>query len=339
MLSPIITTKVKGNFSCDASICFAMSYWGGSPVPLSPMTANFSESDAFGSGVCCAAWIGAAARGEREGLPRSGWRENDAAPQQVSARSAQRKAQRTRRTRIRMLTSIWRASREYALHVVGNDMGVRIEQDEVVADEPVFQFVGQLGQSLQDLRGNSREGNAVGIAGVHGQRGMLPFPPFLQDLLFELRSTLAPEDFTEELADDLLHRRRKQIALFRLRAVRLHQLLECALVLIELRRIRVLREVRKRILELLVQRDIVVHALLEIGDGGGVRIGALLHLRERGCGERGKQNPGNGDASDESHTSADATAAPASAAIIPELERDPEVLLAQQAHGFLQLVL
>jgi hypothetical protein len=28
-----------------------------------------------------------------------------------------------------------------------------------------------------------------------------------------------------------------------------------------------------------------------------------------------------------------------SAAVIPELERDPEVLLAQQAHGFLQLVL
>ena len=42
-------TISNGNVACPAAICAATSYCGLSPVPVSPMTANFSESGALGS--------------------------------------------------------------------------------------------------------------------------------------------------------------------------------------------------------------------------------------------------------------------------------------------------
>src|SRR5262245_21077501 len=48
MLSPSMITRLNGNLACTRVICCATSYWGRSPVPLSPMAANFSESVRFG---------------------------------------------------------------------------------------------------------------------------------------------------------------------------------------------------------------------------------------------------------------------------------------------------
>src|SRR3954467_15308859 len=52
MLSPIMTTIGNANRACHAASCSPMSYWPFSPVPLSPITANFSESGLLGSGTC-----------------------------------------------------------------------------------------------------------------------------------------------------------------------------------------------------------------------------------------------------------------------------------------------
>src|SRR5262245_21219639 len=50
MLSPSMRTMSKGNLVRAAAICCPTSYSGFSPVPLSPRTANFSESGRVGSG-------------------------------------------------------------------------------------------------------------------------------------------------------------------------------------------------------------------------------------------------------------------------------------------------
>src|SRR5436190_19290960 len=49
MLSPSMITSSKGKVACSLVICPATSYWALSPVPLSPIAANFNESDRFGS--------------------------------------------------------------------------------------------------------------------------------------------------------------------------------------------------------------------------------------------------------------------------------------------------
>src|ERR1044071_8554318 len=57
MLSPSMMTRSNAHTSCAFSICLAISYCGRSPVPLSPMAANFSESVRLGK--------------EREGCPKT----------------------------------------------------------------------------------------------------------------------------------------------------------------------------------------------------------------------------------------------------------------------------
>ena len=54
MLSPSMMTRSKGKVPWTFVICCAIWYWGRSPVPLSPIAANFSESDLLGSDVDCA---------------------------------------------------------------------------------------------------------------------------------------------------------------------------------------------------------------------------------------------------------------------------------------------
>src|SRR4029079_1239372 len=61
MLSPSMSTKSNGNDERDDTSCRATSYCGGSPVPLSPMTANLSESAACGSAPSTPAWSHATA--------------------------------------------------------------------------------------------------------------------------------------------------------------------------------------------------------------------------------------------------------------------------------------
>jgi hypothetical protein len=48
-------TSSNGNRARADVICCAMSNCGRSPVPLSPMTANFTESGRLGSAARCAA--------------------------------------------------------------------------------------------------------------------------------------------------------------------------------------------------------------------------------------------------------------------------------------------
>ena len=59
-------TRSKGNAEWTFVICCASSYCGLSPVPLSPMAANFSESDLLGSGEDCAKSAADADRGSEE---------------------------------------------------------------------------------------------------------------------------------------------------------------------------------------------------------------------------------------------------------------------------------
>src|SRR5262245_60670035 len=54
MLSPSMMTRSNGNLEWAVVICCPMSYWGRSPVPLSPMAANFTESARFGRATDCA---------------------------------------------------------------------------------------------------------------------------------------------------------------------------------------------------------------------------------------------------------------------------------------------
>ncbi len=55
MLSPSINTNENGYSLWAAANCAASWYWRPAPLPLSPMTANFSESGALGSVIAIAA--------------------------------------------------------------------------------------------------------------------------------------------------------------------------------------------------------------------------------------------------------------------------------------------
>jgi len=69
-LSPIIRTSSYGNFARDATSFSATLYCAESPVPLSPMTAIFSESLALGSVMSCAAGAAAIAATIASGTTR-----------------------------------------------------------------------------------------------------------------------------------------------------------------------------------------------------------------------------------------------------------------------------
>ena len=48
------------------------------------------------------------------------------------------------------------------LHVVDDDVRVRIEQDQIGPDETVFEFLGQLRQPFEHLRRDRRERDLSG---------------------------------------------------------------------------------------------------------------------------------------------------------------------------------
>ena len=52
---------------------------------------------------------------------------------------------------------------------VDDDVRVHVHQDQMIADEPEFEFLGQLRQRLQHLRRHGRERHGVGIAAVDRQ--------------------------------------------------------------------------------------------------------------------------------------------------------------------------
>src|SRR5262245_45428160 len=133
MLSPIITTSSYGNCPCQLLICCAISYCDFSPFPLSPITANFRESGLFGSCASCAGAIAASFGAPGASPPATDTRLAGAAlTQQTSAASAQTWAQGLRR---RGGTAL---SRDGAVDVVGDDVCMRVEQDQGGADEAIF---------------------------------------------------------------------------------------------------------------------------------------------------------------------------------------------------------
>ena len=67
MLSPSIRTKLKGKWSYAEISCRPVSYCLDEPLPLSPITANFSESFSVGS-VISGSTSSLAVR--RKGCPR-----------------------------------------------------------------------------------------------------------------------------------------------------------------------------------------------------------------------------------------------------------------------------
>src|SRR5438552_2647135 len=70
MLSPSMMTRSKGKVPCAFVICCAISYCGRSPVPLSPMAANLTESGLLGRGAVCAKIVAAASGARRRARDR-----------------------------------------------------------------------------------------------------------------------------------------------------------------------------------------------------------------------------------------------------------------------------
>src|SRR5215471_3082686 len=159
MLSPIITTSGKGNRACQAASCSPASYCGRSPVPLSPMTANFSVSGLLGSGTCARDGAPACA------APTATDMSEGAAPAQHTAalRHSRNVVARSRRL---IAVAALALSLEGQGHPVRNDVRVRIEEDHVLPDETVLELLGELGQVREHLRRDGGDGNLVGIAPV-----------------------------------------------------------------------------------------------------------------------------------------------------------------------------
>src|SRR5438093_1032071 len=114
MLSPIIRTSGNWKRWQAAASCLPTSYCSRSPLPLSPMTAKCSESGLFGSGT---GGGGCPAIVERQRSAATG--------------------------RLRSIITGFFPLFEGARHEIGNEVRVRVEQDQVVLHEPVLQLVGK----------------------------------------------------------------------------------------------------------------------------------------------------------------------------------------------------
>src|SRR4051812_24871083 len=129
MLSPIITTIGNLKRLYQAASCWPMSYCGLSPVPLSPITAKCSVSALLGSGTCdgapCPPWA-ATATDEYDG---------DGLAQQISPTREHRNTTACRRRGfIASTLFLFEGLRD----PVRDDVGVRIEQDQVLPHETIF---------------------------------------------------------------------------------------------------------------------------------------------------------------------------------------------------------
>ena len=110
----------------------------------------------------------------------------------------------------------------------------------------------------------------------------------------------ALEHLAQQVPHLLLHGRRQQVAGLGASPRFAHELAERALMLIDLLRIGLLRQIGQTRLELLVQRDVVVHPLPEVREH--LRVGVYPLLRQdglcprrkagaqQGCGERSRQH-------------------------------------------------
>src|SRR3954451_16107428 len=284
MLSPIITTSSYGNRPCQLAICSAMSYCRFSPLPLSPMTANLRESGLFGNSRSCAGAAATAlgARAASADVTVAGPAGATLA-QQTIATSAQTGAHELRqRTRITLFSG------NRTLDEVRNDVRVRIEQDQVRAEEPVFQLRRQLRQPREHARRDRRKRNLVGVPAVD-DRLDVALLVLLEDLALHLRAAGSTKDVGQQLPGNLLHPRREDLAALRARAILFDQPAQRALMLIDLLRGGVLRQRRDRALEFLVERHVLVDVFHEFRNHRrvGVRRRLLADVGGRARDERG----------------------------------------------------
>src|SRR5260221_1618639 len=266
MLSPIMTTRGNGKRSYHARSCCPTVYSGFSPVPLSPMTAKCSVPGLLGSGI----WPG-------------GCGSAAAVAQQTSAATAH--------ARIPGGTRRWLMSEcslaERAFHEVHDDVRVRIEEDHVPPDEPVFELFGQLRQGRKDLGRHRGDGDFVGVPAVDDE--LYVALVFLVDnLVLDLKAGSPGKDGAEQGPDEALHPRRQEIPRLGVLPPLLNELGQGALVGVDFLRCGLLRQLRDRVLQLLVQGHVLVHARQEILDDRRVGVDARGLFLGRGAGRRGQ---------------------------------------------------
>src|SRR6188508_2687228 len=161
MLSPTRITYSYLKRLWNATIWSASSYWTRSPLPKSPRTANLNDPSTFGSPtggvarVCSSSTVAGPAVGR--------------GPQLVSARARASNRKRrgsSRADRWRMLDLLPFLLGQGVRDEIRDDVRMRIEQDQPVANEPVLEILAELGQDLQHGRGNGGQRHRIGVAGV-----------------------------------------------------------------------------------------------------------------------------------------------------------------------------
>src|SRR6476469_4345358 len=124
MLSPTMTTNSNGNLARVAASCLATDNWCLSPVPVSPITANFTDPFCTGTDRFCATSAGTATV------------------------SSSNNTNRNERRIISPPASLLNRVRDE----VDDDVRLDVANDQVLADDAVFELLRQLGQVPEHLR-------------------------------------------------------------------------------------------------------------------------------------------------------------------------------------------
>src|SRR4051812_2640370 len=123
----------KGNAACDLTSCATVSNSRWLASPKSPNTANLRSPSLLGNvtgaaaDAACSAASASATHVRNMGLIPSSWR-----------RCFVPRSRRVCGNRVE--------------HVIEHDVGVDVHDDQMVRDEPVFEFVGKLRQLRQHAR-------------------------------------------------------------------------------------------------------------------------------------------------------------------------------------------
>src|SRR5688572_28021748 len=186
MLSPIMSTNSYGKRWCVSVNTLASRYWFESPVPLSPMTANLRVS--FGLFGRVRSW---AAR----------------PPVSTSVR-----ANRVRREGcVRMDRPLLLRNR--IQHVIHNQVGLHIQQQQVLSSEPVLNVLGQRRKRQQDVEWNSRQRHVFRVLRIHLERHFLGRGRVVLDGRFVVgRVGTFGERWPQQTPEHRLGRRREDVS-------------------------------------------------------------------------------------------------------------------------------
>src|SRR5436190_5670220 len=167
-----MTTNSNGNWLRVAVSCFATASWCLSPVPVSPMTANFTEPALFGS-------VSLPDAGAAAGADEVRW--SCAAIDGVEHATATSTG--TNRYARRMFSPLLNRVR----HEVDDDVRLDVADDQVLPDDAVLELLGQLRQVHEHLgrRGRQRRLRRVDRVHLEDDR-LLPFFLALLGVLLQL---------------------------------------------------------------------------------------------------------------------------------------------------------